>query len=106
MAGVVKDVRAVARQHRMVCIMEDVAEVEILMLIYYVATSLESAREVRLVVDAPLLEVCLQVREGGFAVLAVVAELHFEAQICYGSFAFRRVNEILCLVHDDLLELI
>ena len=105
-AGVVKYVRAVARQHRMVRIMEDVAKVEILVLIYYVTTSLEGAREIRLIVDAPLLEVSLQVREGGFAILTVVAKLHLETQICYGSFAFRRVNDILCLVHDDLLELI
>ena len=67
----------------MVSIMEDVAEVEILvLLLLYVTASLKSARKIRLIIDSPLLEICLQIREGGFAVLTIVPKLHFETEIC------------------------
>lgn len=52
------------------------------------------------------MEIRLQIREGCFAVLTLVAELHFETQVCYGSFSVGRVNEVLSLVHLNLLKFI
>ena len=77
-----------------------------LLLLNVVTTSLNSARKIRLIINSPLLEICLQICEGGFAVLTIVPELHFEAEVCYGSFSFRRVDAILSLIHYNLLKFI